>query len=84
MRLVADAIMDSTAAGEIVLDPFLGEGTTLIAAEQTKRVCRSVEVDPSAVDIAIRRWQAFTGKPAYHSATRRTFDELRSTFGDQP
>jgi len=84
VRLVADAIMDSTAAGEIVLDPFLGEGTTLIAAEQTKRVCRSVEVDPSAVDIAIRRWQAFTGKPAYHSATRRTFDELRSTFGDQP
>jgi hypothetical protein len=84
VQLVADAILDSTASGEIVLDTFLGQGTTLIAAEQTKRVCRSVEVDPRAVDIAIRRWQAFTGKPAYHSATRRTFDELRSTFGDQP
>jgi DNA modification methylase len=81
VRLVADAILDGTAPGEIVLDPFLGQGTTLIAAEQTKRVCRGLEVDGPAVDLAIRRWQAFTGKPVYHSATRRTFDEINSTFG---
>jgi hypothetical protein len=73
VRMVADAILDSTVPGEIVLDPFLGPGTTLIAAEQTKRVCRGLEADPRAVDVAIRRWQGFTGKPAYHSATRRTF-----------
>jgi DNA modification methylase len=83
VRLVADAIMDSTAAGEIVLDPFLGGGTTLIATEQTKRVCRGVEFDPRAIDIAIRRWQAFTGEPAIHSATRRTFNETSSTLGGQ-
>jgi DNA modification methylase len=83
VRLVADAILDSTAPGEIVLDSFLGQGTTLVAAEQTTRVCRGVEVDPRAVDTTIRRWQALTGKPAYHSAARRTFDEISSILGEQ-
>lgn len=54
VRLVADAILDSTAPGEIVLDPFLGQGTTLIAAQQTNRVCSGLEVDPHAVDITIQ------------------------------
>jgi DNA modification methylase len=74
--LVADALLDSSGPGEIVLDPFLGNGTTLIAAEQTKRICRGLANDPCSVDTAIRRWQAFTGKAARHSATGRTFDDI--------
>jgi hypothetical protein len=54
--LVADAILDCTARGEIVLDPFLGSGSTLIAAEKTGRVCRGMDLDPAYVDLSVRRW----------------------------
>jgi hypothetical protein len=74
VRLIADALLDSSAPGEIVLDAFLGSGTALIAAEQTKRLYRGLARDPHSVDTAIRRWQAFTGKSAHHAATGRTFD----------
>jgi DNA modification methylase len=76
VRLVADAIMDCTARGDIVLDPFLGSGTTLIAAERTGRRCFGMEIDPLYVDTAIRRWQAWTGEQAVHAASGRTFDDL--------
>jgi DNA modification methylase len=75
VRLVADALVDGSATGEIVLDPFLGTGTTLIAAERTKRVCRGLANDPRSVDAAIRWWQAFTGKDARHVATGRSFSD---------
>ena len=75
VRLVADALLDSTARGEIVLDPFLGSGTTLIAAERTGRRCYGIEIDPLYVDTVIRRWQAYTGEAARHAETRRSFDE---------
>lgn len=76
VALVADAILDCSVPGDLVLDPFLGEGTTLIAAEQTGRICRGLEVDPSRVDMAIRRWQAFTDRFAYRVADGRTFNEV--------
>lgn len=60
--LVADAIKDVTRHGDIVLDIFLGSGTTLIAAERTGRRFRGVEIDPAYVDVAIERWSALTGK----------------------
>ncbi len=76
VALVADAIMDCTARGEIVLDCFLGSGTTLIAAERTGRVCYGIELDPIYVDVAIRRWQTFTGHTAIHGESGRPFKEL--------
>jgi hypothetical protein len=63
VALVADAIMDCSARGDIVLDPFLGSGTTIIAAERTGRICYGIELDPVYVDTIIRRWQQFTGLP---------------------
>lgn len=75
VRLVADAILDCTARGDIVLDTFLGSGSTLIAAEDVGRVCYGVEIDPLYVDLVIRRWEAFTGAEAVHTATGRTFRE---------
>jgi DNA modification methylase len=76
VALVADAIMDASARGEIVLDPFLGSGTTLIAAERTGRICYGIEIDPQYVDTAVRRWQAFTGLEAKHGVSGRLFNEL--------
>lgn len=76
VRLVADALLDCTARGEIMLDPFLGSGTSLIAAERTGRICHGIEIDPLYVDTAIRRWQAHTGDEARHSESGRSFDEI--------
>jgi DNA modification methylase len=61
-----------------VLDPFLGSGTTLIAAERTGRRCFGIELDPLYVDTIIRRWQAFTGDPAVHAATELRFAEMQN------
>jgi DNA modification methylase len=74
--MVADAILDCSARGDIVLDPFLGSGTTVIAAERTGRRCYGIELDPRYVDTAIRRWQALTGEIAQHAASGRSFDDL--------
>ena len=69
VALVADAILDCTERGDIVLDGFVGSGTTLIAAERTGRRGRALELDPGYVDTAIRRWQALTGgRPAMPKA----------------
>jgi DNA modification methylase len=76
VAMVADAILDCSARGDIVLDAFLGSGTTVIAAERTGRRCRGLELDPGYVDTAIRRWQAFTGDKARHAITGRDFDDL--------
>ena len=74
--LVADAIMDCTSRHDIVLDPFLGSGTTLIAAERTGRICYGIELDPLYVDTIVRRWQRFTGLSATHADSSRCFEEL--------
>jgi DNA modification methylase len=76
VALVADAIKDVSRHNEIVLDPFAGSGTTLIAAEKTGRCGRAIELDPRYVDVAVRRWQTFTGRQATLAATGSTFDEV--------
>jgi DNA modification methylase len=76
MALVADAVRDCSCRGEIVLDAFLGSGTTLIAAERTGRICRGIELDPLYVDTAIRRWQAATGEKVRHAESGQLFDDL--------
>lgn len=76
VAMVADAIKDCSNRGDIILDPFSGSGTTLIAAEQTGRLAYVMELDPLYVDVAIRRWQKLTGKQAVLSATGQTFNEL--------
>ena len=64
IRLVEDALLDCTKRGDAVLDPFLGSGTTLLAAERTGRKCLGIELDPVHVETAIRRWEAMTGEIA--------------------
>lgn len=59
--LVADAIRDVTRRGDLVLDTFLGSGTSLIAAERTGRRFRGIDIDPAYVDVAVDRWVAMTG-----------------------
>ncbi|KAF0136897.1 MAG: putative methyltransferase [Xanthobacteraceae bacterium] len=76
--MIADAIRDTTRRGEIVLDPFAGSGSTLIAAEKTGRICRAIELDPKFADVIVTRWQAYTGKDAVHEATAATFNELKA------
>jgi DNA modification methylase len=76
--MIADAIMDASQRGEIVLDSFLGSGTTLLAAEQTGRICYGIELDPSYVDLIVRRWESMTGKSAVHEASGLTFQALQT------
>lgn len=76
VELVADAILDCTTRGDAVLDPFLGSGTTVIAAERTGRVCYGIELEPKYVDIIVRRWQSFTGQSAVQESTGRMFNEI--------
>jgi DNA modification methylase len=74
--LVADAIRDVSHRGAIVLDPFSGSGTTILAAGKTGRQARAIELDPAYVDVAIRRWEKLTGEKARHVETSQTFAEL--------
>jgi DNA modification methylase len=74
--LLEDALLDLSNRGEIVLDPFLGSGSTLIAANRAGRVCRGVEFDPLYVDVIIRRYQAATGEAAVLMETGETFHDL--------
>ena len=74
--LIADAIRDVTRRGDAVLDTFLGSGSTLIAAEETGRVCFGVDLDPLYVDVAVRRWQNYTKRDALLAGTNTTFDEV--------
>lgn len=76
VELVQDALLDVTNPGDIVLDPFCGSGTTLIAAEMCGRIGCGIELDPKYVDRSIRRWEALTGQEAVHSGTGLTFAQL--------
>jgi DNA modification methylase len=76
VALVVDALLDASSRGDLVLDPFLGSGSTLIAAERVGRVCRGLELDPAYVDTAIRRWQNWTGESAIRAADGTTFNTL--------
>jgi DNA modification methylase len=75
VALIADAILDCTTRGEVVLDGFLGSGSTVIAAERVNRTCYGMEIDPLYVDVAIRRWQRYTGEKAILAGTDCFFDD---------
>ena len=76
VALVADALLDCSARGELVLDAFLGSGSTLIAAERTGRCCYGIELDPIYVDTAVKRWERYTGDHAVDAVSGKRFDDL--------
>lgn len=76
VEMCVDAILDVTHSGHIVLDPFLGSGTTVIAAEKSGRCGYGIELDPGYVDVAVSRWEALTGEHAIHAETGRSFAEI--------
>ena len=76
VELMRRPILNHTRPGEVVYDPFLGSGTTLVAAEATNRVCYGLEIDPKYMDVIIERWQSFTGKKAILDGDGRTFEEI--------
>jgi DNA modification methylase len=82
--LVADALKDCSRRNGVVLDPFAGSGTIFIAAEQTGRRARGMEIDPRFVDVAIKRWQSFTGKPALLAGTDQTFKDIEEQRAEAP
>jgi DNA modification methylase len=75
--LLVDALHDLTNRDDIVLDPFLGSASMIIAAQKTGRICRGVELDPRYVDVILRRYQNETGESTVLDGTGETFDELR-------
>lgn len=76
VKLIEDAIRDCSKRKQIVLDPFLGSGSTLIACEQTQRRCFGIELEPRYVDVAITRWHERTGVQAIHQPSGQTFEDL--------
>lgn len=82
--LVADAIKDCSRRGAMVLDPFAGSGTVLIAAERTGRRACALEVDPTYVDVAVRRWQSYTGKSATLADDDRIFELVAESRTSEP
>jgi DNA modification methylase len=72
-------IANNSRPGQAVYDPFLGSGTTLIAAEMTGRICYGLELNPAYVDVVVRRWQDFTERSAKHEASGELFDERAQT-----
>jgi DNA modification methylase len=67
VAMVKDALLDVTRRGDIVLDPFLGAGATLMAAERSGRVAYGMEIDPAYVDVTLRRWREETGEDPVRS-----------------
>lgn len=80
INLVADALLDCSARKDIVVDSFLGSGTTLLAAERTGRICYGLELSQNYVDLAIRRWQDMTGEQAMHALSGQSFAERLSAL----
>jgi DNA modification methylase len=78
VQLVMEALLDCSNRGDIVLDCFLGSGTTLLAAERTGRICRGIELDPLYVDTAIRRWQSLTGQEAVRVSDGKLFHDIEA------
>jgi DNA modification methylase len=74
--MIADALKDVSRPGDLVFDPFLGSGSTLLAAEETGRTCLGIEFDPGYVEVAIRRWEKHTRRDAVNAETGQTFSSL--------
>jgi DNA modification methylase len=81
VAMIADAILDCSARGDIVLDSFCGVGSTILAAEKVGRICYGIEIDPLYVDTAVKRWERQTGQRAIHASTRQYFDPAEVTCG---
>lgn len=82
VSLVEDALLDCSRRGEIVLEPFLGSGSTLIACEKTQRRCYGIEIEPRYLDVTIQRWQAWTGEDAVHAVTCKTYAQTAADRGN--
>lgn len=89
VAMIADALRDVTKRGQLVIDTFLGSGSTLMAAQETGRICHAVELDPLYVDVAVRRWQNATGRDAVVIGTNERFNDAaqrlltsRPLYGD--
>lgn len=76
-------MLNNSSAGDAIYEPFLGSGTTLIAAQSCGRVCYAVELDPLYVDVAVRRWQFFTGENAILLTTAQTFEQVAQERGPE-
>jgi DNA modification methylase len=76
VEIMRRPLLNHTRLGEACYDPFLGSGSTLIAAETIGRICYGMDIDPRYVDVAVLRWQRFTGKQAVLAGDRRPFDEI--------
>ena len=76
VEIMRRPILNHTRPGEACYDPFLGSGSTLIAAESSGRICYGMDIDPRYVDVAVLRWQRFTGQLAVLDGDRRTFEEI--------
>jgi DNA modification methylase len=70
---------NNSSPGQAVYEPFSGSGTTIIAGEMTGRCIHAIELSPAYVDVAVKRWQDFTGQNAIHEATGKTFNEMAET-----
>jgi DNA modification methylase len=81
VAMIADAILDCSARGDIVLDNFAGVGSTILAAEKVSRVCYAIEIDPLYVDAAVRRWEKHTGEKVVCAATGKCFDQAEVVHG---
>lgn len=79
VALVADAIRDCSKRNGVILDPFAGSGTTVIAAEKTGRIARVLELDPHYCDVILRRWRDWSGEPVRHAASNLTFEEAEAS-----
>ncbi len=76
VELMRRPILNNSVRGDIVYDPFLGSGTTLVAAHLTERICYGLDIDPRYVDVIVRRWQGLASQPAVLDGDGRTFDQI--------
>ncbi|MEQ9112480.1 MAG: site-specific DNA-methyltransferase [Rhodospirillaceae bacterium] len=83
VQMICDALLDCSNRGDIVLDPFGGSGSTLIAAERVGRNARLMELDPKYADVIIRRWEAYTGDTATEEHTKESFRDRAEVCHDQ-
>lgn len=84
VALLEDALLDVSNLDDIVLEPFLGSGSLLIAAEKTGRIARAVEIAPAYVDVSLRRWMKLTGKLVTLADTGETFEDVSARRGQHP
>lgn len=84
VAMIAEAIKDASPRGGIVLDSFLGSGTTILAAEKVGRTGYGIEYEPKYCDLALLRWQQFTGRDAVLEASGRTYEEVKGEGARRP